>query len=159
MSGTINKGRILGICVTPQADDLTQTEFEALTYVPVANVVSIGETGNNENVVSQDYHGTIVTQKRKGIINAGDPTIELGYTPADLGYQALVTAAGTDFFYAVEMEMNDAPDASTTNTIKYNRGLVLGPVNSNGGVEDWDNRTFTLGLVQEQIEVAPEAII
>lgn len=158
MSGTINKGRVLGICITPQATDLNQTAFEALTYADVANVVNIGETGNNENVVSQDYHGTTVTQKAKGIINAGDPTIELGYTPTDTGYQALVEAAGTNFFYAVKMEMDDAPDASTTNTIKYNRGLVLGPVHTNGAVEDWDNRTFTLGLVQEQIEVAPEAI-
>ena len=158
MSGTINKGRKFSICTAPQSSELTQLEYEALAYVEAANVVNIGETGNNENVVSQDYHGTRVTQKSKGIINAGDPTVELGYTPTDQGYQELLAATGTDFFYATKMEMNDAPNALNTNTIKYNRGLVLGPTHSNGAVEDWDNRVFTLGLVQEQIEVAPELI-
>tara|TARA_R110000851_G_scaffold200201_9_gene351356 strand:- start:1434 stop:1904 length:471 start_codon:yes stop_codon:yes gene_type:complete len=156
MSGEINKGRKLFICETAQADDLTQTEYEALTWVEVANVVTIGETGSNVNVVSQDYHGTTVTQKRAGINNAGDPTVEVGYTPADVGQIALNGVANNGDYYASKMEMDDNP-GGTSDTIKYNRGLVLGPVHTNGGVEDWDNRTYTLGLVQLQIAVAPVA--
>lgn len=154
MSGTINKGRKLFICETEQADDLTQVEFEGLTWVEVANVVTIGETGSNVNVVSQDYHGTVVTQKKAGINNAGDPTVEVGYDATDLGQIAMNAVANDGAYYAIKMEMDDNPNG-TTDTIKYNRGLVLGPVHSNGGVEDWDNRTYTLGLVQAQIVVAP----
>lgn len=154
MSGVINKGRKFYVCETEQADDLNQTEFEALTWVEVGFVVSIGETGSNVNVVSQDYHGTTTTQKRAGINNAGDPTVEVGYAPEDLGQIALNGVANDGAYYAYKMEMNDNPNG-VTNTIKYNRGLVLGPVHSNGGVEDFDNRVYTLGLVQEQIEVAP----
>jgi hypothetical protein len=156
MSGVINKGRKFYVCETEQPSDLTKTGFEALTWVEVKYVVSIGETGSAVNVVSQDYHGTEVTQKRAGINNAGDPTVEVGYAPTDLGQIALNSVANDGAYYAFKMEMNDNPNG-TTNTIKYNRGLVLGPVHSNGGVEDFDNRVYTLGLVQLQLEVAPTA--
>lgn len=156
MSGDINKGRKLYFCETVQPDDLTQTAFEALTWVEVGFVVSIGETGSNVNVVSQDYHATTVTQKKSGINNAGDPAIEVGYSPTDAGQIAMNAVANNGAYYATKMEMDDNPTGST-DTIKYNRGLVLGPVHSNGGVEDFDNRIYTLGLVQGQIVVAPTA--
>ena len=157
MSGVINKGRKFYVCETPKPGIVDATEYAGLVWVEVGFVVTIGETGANANVVSQDYHGTTVTQKRSGIINAGDPTIECGYAPEDLGQIAMNAIANNGAYYAFKMEMNDNP-TGTTNTIKYNRGLVNGPVHSNGAVEDWDNRVYTLGLVQEQIEIAPTTI-
>lgn len=154
MSGVINKGRKLYVCAAEQPDDLTQLEYEGLTWVEVKYVVTIGETGANTNVVSQSYHGTTVLQKRAGITDAGDPTVELGYDAQDPGYQLLLAQANDGQYYASKMEMDDNPNG-VSGTVKYNRGLVLGPVHTNGGVEDFDNRTFTLGLVQEQIEVPP----
>lgn len=152
MSGKINKGRKLYFCETAQPDDLDQAAYEALTFVEVANVVNVGETGANTNVVSQDYWGTTVTQKQTGITNAGDPTVEVGVDLDNAGQSAMRTVANNGGYYAIKIEDPLMP-GQTTPVTKYNRGLVLGPVDSNGDVEGWNNQTFTLGLVQEQITV------
>lgn len=153
MSGKINKGRKVYFSPTAQASDLDQAGFEAIVdWVEVANVVTVGETGANTNVVSQDYWGTEVTQKQTGITNAGDPTIEVGRDLSDTGQDAMRTAANNGSYYAVKME-DKLLAGQTTPVTKYNRGLVLGPVDSNGDVEGWDNQTFTLALVQTQITV------
>ena len=152
MGGIINKGRRFFYCATAQPDDLTQAEYEALTFVEVGQVVTVGETGAAANVVSQDYWGTEVTQKRTGIINAGDPTVEVGEDLTDAGQNGMRTVANDGNFYAFKIE-NPLLAGQTTPTTYFNRGLVLGPVTNNGAVEDWSNHVFTLGLVQEQIIV------
>ena len=153
MSGKINKGRKVFISPTAQAATMDQAAFEAVNdWEEVANVVTVGETGANTNVVSQDYWGTTVTQKQTGITNAGDPTVEVGVDLDDVGQTAMRTVANNGGYYAVKIEDPLLPTQATPVT-KYNRGLVLGPVDSNGDVEGWNNQTFTLGLVQEQITV------
>lgn len=152
MAGKINKGRRFFFCETAQPDDLTQAEYEALTWVEVMQIVNVGETGSNANVVSQDYWGTTVTQKRTGIINAGDPTVEVGEDLNDAGQNAMRSIANDGNFYAFRVD-DLTLAGQTTPSRKYNRGLVLGPVTNNGAVEDWANHVFTLGLVQEQIAV------
>lgn len=156
MSGIINKGRKFFVCETEQPDDLTQVEFEALTWVEVGFVVTIGETGAAPNEVSQAYHATVNLQKQFGIIDAGSPTVEVGYAPTDVGQIAMNAIANVNANYAFKMEMADNPNG-TTNTIKYNRGRVGGPTHTNGGVEDFDNRMYVLALNQTQITVAPTA--
>lgn len=146
------------ICVTPQPDDLDQEDFEALTWVLVGQVGSVGETGLTTNIVTYDTLDTEVTQKAKGISNAGDPTVECARKYDDAGQIAMRAAAKTNFNYAFKLERNDAPDAETTNTIIYNRGLVTGPTRPNGRNEDFDLEVFTLGLQQDEIVVNPEAI-
>ena len=146
------------ICTTPQPDDLTQSEFEALSFVEVGNIGTMGETGVNENILSYDTYDTDVTQKAKGIANAGDPTLEVARVYNDAGQIAMRAAALTNFQYAFKREDADAPDASTTNTIIYMRGVVTGPVRPNGGPEDFIIESFTLGLNQREILVDPTAI-
>lgn len=153
MSGKINKGRKLFVCETAQPADLDQAGFEALTYVEVKNIVTVGETGANTNVVSQDYWGTTVTQKQTGVTNAGDPTVEVGQNLDDAGQNALRTVANNGGNYAYKIEDPLLPTQSTP-VIRYNRGIVLGPVDSNGDVEGWNNQTFTFGNNQEQITVS-----
>ncbi|MEL6098743.1 hypothetical protein AAGG42_22980, partial [Stenotrophomonas maltophilia] len=55
------------ICVTPKKADLTETEFAALTFVQEKKVGSIGERGNNTNIVQYDTRDTLVALKGKGI--------------------------------------------------------------------------------------------
>lgn len=153
MSGKINKGRKVYFSPTAQASDLNQAAFEAIVdWVEVGNVVTTGETGANTNVVSQDYWGTDVTQKQTGITNAGDPTIEVGQDLSDAGQTAMRNVANNGGYYAFKIEDKLLP-GETTPVTRYNRGLVLGPIDSNGDVEGWNNQTFTLGLVQTQITV------
>ena len=66
-----NKGRKVYICVTAQPTDLDQTGYEALIWTRVKHVGSVGESGTKTNINSYDELETDVTQKSKGISNAG----------------------------------------------------------------------------------------
>lgn len=153
MSGKTNKGRKFYFCETAQASDLDQAGFEALTWVEAENVVTVGASGANANVLSQSYWGTSVAQKQIGIIDAGDPTLEVGKDLSAAGQNSMRAKANDGNYYAFKIE-DPLLSGQTTPDISYNRGLILGPVTNNGAVEDWDNHVFTLGLVQEQILVA-----
>lgn len=150
-----NAGSKLYICTTPQPTDLDATAYAALTWVQVKGVGSVGETGNSQNIVNYDTWDTTVEQKGKGIINAGDPKIEVARDVADAGQTALRAAAQTNYNYAFRIERNDKPNSNVGSkpTYLYNRGLVCGPVTPNGRNEDFDLQIFTLALNQTQIEV------
>lgn len=152
MAGIVNKGRKFFVSTTAAPTVLDKSGYEGLTYKEVGCVVNLGETGSAANVLSQDCWGTDVTQKQVGIINAGDPTLEVGVDYDDEGQELLRDYANDGNYYAFKIE-NVTKAGEATPVIEYNRGLVLGPVSSNGGVEDWSNETFTLGLVQERIVV------
>lgn len=153
-----NKGRQFFVCATAQPDDLDQSEFEGLTWVKVAHVGNIGETGTSDNIVSYDELETDVTQKAKGLSNAGDPAIEVARNPTDAGQILMNTIAGTNLDYAFKVEDADAPSGGFTNTIYYMRGKVTGPSRPNGRAEDFILEVFTLALNQREIVVGPEAL-
>jgi len=154
-----NKDRKAYICTAPQPNVLDQAAFEALAWVEIGNVGAIGESGTQTNVVSYDELATDVTQKGKGISNAGDPTIECARNPTDPGQVALRAAAKTNFNYAFKFEDKDAPDADHTNSIYYNRGLVTGPTRPNGRNEDFILEVFTMALNQREIVVDPQSTV
>lgn len=152
-----NAGKKLYVCATPQANDLSQVAFEALTWVQVGGVGSHGETGTTTNILTYDTWDTDVAQKAKGISDAGSPDIEVARDPEDAGQVILRAAAATNFNYAFKIEGNDKPndDVDSRPTIRYNRGLVTGPREPNGRNEDFDLEVYTLGLQQRQITVDP----
>lgn len=157
-----NAGRklyIAGATSVPVAkpDVLDLAAFEAIaSWIEVGNVGSIGQTGTDTNMVSYDELSTDVTQKQKGISNAGDPEIEVARNPTDVGQIALRAAAATRYNYAFKIEDADAPEAGWSNTIYYNRGVVSGPFRPNGRNEDFILETFRLGLNQKEIVADPE---
>lgn len=150
-------GAKLYICATPQPADLTQSGFEALTWVQVKGVGSHGETGTTTNILTYDTWDTDVVQKAKGMSDAGSPEIEVARDATDPGQNILRAAAATNFNYAFKIVGTDAPTANATSTTRYNRGLVAGPREPNGRNEDFDLEMFTLGLQQKQIKVAATA--
>ena len=156
MAGTLS-GRKLFVCETPQPTELNQAQFEALTYVEVGDVGSIGETGTATNILTYDTLADEVSQKQKGLSNAGDPVIELARNPTDVGQIAIKAMALTKFKYAFKIEDADKPQASYTNTIRFQRGVVAGPTNPGGRVEDFILEMYTLGLEQVEIKVDPAA--
>jgi hypothetical protein len=129
---------------------LNQAGFEALTWVQVGGVGSIGETGISTNPISYNTLDTEVTDKAKGFSDAGNPDIECARDPADQG-QILMRAAGqpsdTDK-RAFKLIFQDG-------TIAYNRGLVGGPSRPGGDGEAFELEVYTLMLVQAEIVVDP----
>lgn len=152
-----NKGRRFFVCETPKPDDLNQGQFEALTWVEVGHVGMIGESGTATNILNYDELDTDVTQKQKGVSNAGDPDVEVARDYNDVGQVALRAMAATSFNYAFKVMDDDAPSAGYTNTTYYLRGVVVGPKRPNGRVEDFILELYTLGLNQKEIVVDPAA--
>ncbi len=151
-------GKKLFICVTPAPNDLTQAEFEAAAWVQVKKVGSVDTIGTDTNVVSYDTWDRDVTDKDKGMSNAGDPTVETKREATDVGQIAIRAAAKTKYKYPFKIEMSDAPDAGHSNTIVYNRGLVTGPTRPQGRNEDFELEVYKLGFVQLEICVDPIVI-
>lgn len=162
-----NKGRKFYVAVTapggttpaPQPTDLNQAQYEALNWLEVKNVGSIGESGTDTNLPTYDELATEVTQKQKGISNAGDPDVEVARNAADDGQKAMRAAAKTKFNYAFKTEDNDAPDANHTNSVYYNREVVTGPRRPNGRNEDFVLEVYKLGLNQIEIVVDPVSLV
>lgn len=144
------------VCATAQNDDLDQTAYEALTWVEVKGIGSRGEAGRNTNLVNYDTWDTEVTQKAKGVTDAGSPELELARIPDDAGQVILRTAAavGNNNNYAFKEVRADAPVGGTP-TILYNRGLVTGPKRPGGRNEDFDLEVFMLGFNQSELVVDP----
>lgn len=143
-----NSGSSVAICITPQNTHLDEEDFEALTYVPIANVGNLGERGANTNIVSYDTWDTQTTLKGKGITNAGDPQLEVAQDLADPGQIAVRAAAAArsdNYAFKVTRQNGD---------VQYFRGLVTGPTEPGGRNEDFVLNVFTLALNQIPLDVA-----
>lgn len=148
-----NSGKTIAISTTVQnadLDDHATLGFPGLTYTPIGNVGSIGPRGIDTNIVSYDTLDTEVTQKGKGITNAGDPEIEVARDPDDAGQIALRVAGATSNKdnYAFKIVDQDG-------TVHYNRGLVTGPNRPGGRNEDFELETYTLALNQPELTIDP----
>lgn len=153
--GNTNSGGKLHIAYTAGTPDTptvvntdqTLVNYEALTWREIKGVGSVGETGSNTNIVNYDTWDTTVTQKGAGVTNAGDPEIELARNASDPGQillRAAAAPANRQNNFALKIEHLDG-------TIKYNRGLILGPRHPNGRNEDFVLEIFQMACNQEQI--------
>lgn len=151
-----NAASKLYVCATAQNSDLNVAGFNALTWVEVKGLGNLGETGKSTNVLTYNTWGDSVSQKAKGLTDAGSPTVECARIPTDPG-QIILRAAGAvgnNNSYAFKILRADGV-VGGTGSIQYNRGLVTGPTRPNGQNEDFDLEVFTLALQQEEITVAP----
>lgn len=155
-----NAGSRLFVSSTYVADtDMAQADFEALTWVEINGLGNVGEMGVKTNLLNYDTWNTNVSQKSKGVSDAGTPTVECARRPSDAG-QIIMRAAGLPtnvLNYAFKMIRNDAITVGGVGTIIYNRGLVVGPTRPMGKNEDFDLEVYTLGLQQMEVVVDPTA--
>lgn len=146
------------VCATPQNLILDQSAYEALSWVEVGGVGSLGETGKNTNILSYNTWGDDVIQKAKGLTDAGTVDLEVARNPTDAGQVILRAAAavGNNNNYAFKIVRADGA-VGATGTVIYNRGLVGGPKRPNGRNEDFDLEMFMLGFQQVELVVNPSA--
>ena len=130
------------ISTTAQNADLDQLGFAGLTYTTVTATGSAGDWSTTDNIINYDTLDEDVTQKQKGVKNAGDPQIECAYIANDPGQLAMVAAAAAVDAYAFRLTLANGD-------IWYARGIVGGGgLGGGGGREDFVVRQFTIGLVQ-----------
>lgn len=149
------KGTTLWVCATPQNDDLTQSQYAALVWVQVGKVGNRGDWGANSNMPSYDTLDEAVTQKQKGVANAGDPNIEVASVATDAG-QVIMRSFGDPLNannMAIKKVWNDKPSGGTAGTTFYSRGVVSGPMYPGGGSDDFVLERYVVGLNQLPIRV------
>lgn len=146
------------VCDTPQNTDLTEADYKLLNWTLIKGVGNLGETGKSTNVLTYNTWDTTVSDKAKGVTDAGSPTLEVARDPNDPGQEILrkAGAVGNNNRYAIRVVRADG-ELGGTGTVIYNRGIVTGPTRPNGGNEDFDLEVFTLGFVQEEIITPPTA--
>jgi len=151
-----NAASKLYVCSAPQNSNLSQGDYEALDWTLISSVGDRGETGRSTNIVTYDTWDDTVTQKGKGLTDAGSPTLEVARIPTDAGQIILNAGAavGNNNSYAFKEVRSDGA-IGETGTVIYNRGLITGPTRPGGRNEDFDLEIFTLGLVQEELVVNP----
>lgn len=128
---------------------LDSTGFAALTWLDVGGVGSLPELGSTTNVLSYDTLDTTVTQKAAGVTDGGGGDIEIARNATDNGQIAMRTAGLT-----ANNHKNYAFKITHANgDVQYNAGLLFGPRQPGGRVEDFVLEIFTFAANQEQVVV------
>lgn len=127
-----------------------QVGFEALTFTDVAEVTDMGEYGPTYEVVTHNPLSTRRTVKRKGTVNDGAMTLQLGRDPSDAG-QALMIAgvdgANRDVVYSHKVTLQDG-------TVQYFTGQIYGYTTNISSINTITSASTTVELDNEIIEVA-----
>lgn len=160
MADEIYLGEEWYISTTAQNSDLTQVQFEALTWERVNQVVTGPATGEETNFVSQVYTADGRARFKKGIVSGVSSNFTVGYDAEDDGQALLYAASRSRSAYAFKHVLTDSPnEATTTNTIEYFRALVGARNREPGEVAGYVNHIYTVQITdQEPVVVAPEAI-
>lgn len=155
-----HKGRRIWVSSTAVGDeDINQAAFEALNWVEIGDAGMIGDIGSNSNIINYDTLNTDVSQKQKGVTNAGDPQLEVARDYDDPGQMLMRAYADTKYNYGFKIQNDDAPSENFVGSIIYLRGMVASAVNVGGRVDDFDLETYNIALNQRPLRINPEALV
>lgn len=145
-------GSVVSLGTTKAA--AVQADFESDTYVPIAEVESIGEFGDQNAVVNFTALANSRVRKRKGSADAGSVAIVVGKDPTDPGQLALNAAQKTKFEYNLKIELADKSGAAgSKNTIFYLRVIVMSNRNNPGNNDNIVRVTYNCEINAAPIEV------
>ena len=133
---------------TPQAvpADLDAVAYAALNWTDVGSCGSVGDWLTTDNIINYDTVDDNVTNKQKGVKDAGSPDVECAYIPDDAGQIAMLAASKLTSNFGFRLTLSNGD-------ILYSRGVVGGGgIGGGGGREDFVTRQFSLGLNQEPVE-------
>ena len=156
--GTLVKGMTVEVCVTPQPNDLTQLEFEALGYIEVCcpqNAPSFSE----EAEIVEEFCISGEAVVGVGAASGSESEMTVFYNADCVGQDIIRNAFGGSTILAFRKVYNDSPNpATTTNTTIYARAMISSWAESGDSANDFITNSFTLKLVQPPILVKPTAI-
>lgn len=150
---------VVSICETPSADrTINAAAYEALTFEPIANVVTVPAFSVTEESQTRQYVDQLGIHL-KGAKMGATTEIVVGRNSSDDGYNALVTASKTSAWYPMKIEYADSPNpVTTTNTVEYALVLIMRGALPGGGANDDVIETYPLMVQSDPVIVAPEAI-
>ena len=131
--------------------DLPTTEDEAgygaLTFVDVGEVTNIPEYGGAYQLVTHEPLATRSVVKRKGSLNNGSITLQIGKDIEDAGQALLKAAYGEDETYSFEVTLQDG-------TTQYFQGQVFSYTTNVGNSNQITGIGCQIEIDTEIIEVA-----
>jgi hypothetical protein len=150
---------VVSICTTPTADRTTNAAgFEAMTFVDIANVVTVPAFSVTEEMQTRQYVDQLGIHLKGAKLGASTELV-VGRDTSDSGYTALVAASKTSAWYPMKIELADSPNASTTtNTVEYALVLIGRGSLPGGGANDDVIETYPLMIQSDPVIVPPEAI-
>ncbi|NBB81543.1 MAG: hypothetical protein GVY36_19240 [Verrucomicrobia bacterium] len=129
----------------PQANDLADSEFAALTWVQVPNLGTHGDTGVDQNMVGYSTWDNVLNPQQKGEATGAQPEVEfLDETSTGMTAMKAAASVSDQNNYAFKVEWSDGK-------IEYNRGLVGAPSYPKGANEDFRRVSFPLAFNQEPV--------
>ncbi|MDH0113385.1 hypothetical protein N7379_02755 [Rhizobium pusense] len=157
MSLTTAAGTVVSIGTADTATTLV--EFQADTYVPIANISDVGEAGSEAEIVVGRFVDQTYARKIKGSRDNGNMELTVARDSSDPGYQALSAAEKTDGIYNFVVELSDKPSAgaSPKNSKFYFAAIVASARNSFGEADNIVSTTFSLAISGAIFEVAASA--
>jgi len=126
-----------------------QAGFAALTFTDVAEVTDMGEYGASFEVVSHNPLAARRTVKRKGTVNDGAMSLQLGRDPSDAGQAILIAGvdgAGIDVVHSHKVTLQDG-------TIQYFTGQIYSYTTNVGSANQIVSAAATVELDNKIIEV------
>lgn len=133
-------------------------DFEALSWTEIEPVQSLGEFGDNSQVVTFAALKDGRMRKSKGTSDAGDLNVVVGANARDPGQIAALAASKTKFSYAVKVVEADAPDANDTDTTSYFLAKVMSFRKNVGEANSIVTRTLVLAIDTEIFEDPSAAV-
>lgn len=129
--------------------------YAALTWVEIGDVESIGEFGDEAQIITAATLQDSRVFKGKGPKDAGTMPITVLDRPDDTGQLQLVTAEASNANYAFKVELPNKLSSGGTNQLEYFTGLVSSKRQNIGNTSNIVRRTFNVAINSEITEVAP----
>jgi len=127
-----------------------ETGYSALTYTTVGEITNIPEYGGAYSLVTHEPLGNRSVVKRKGTVNHGSLTLQIGKDIDDAGQALLKTAYGEDEVYSFEITLQDG-------TKQYSTGMVFSYTTNVGNSNQITGIGCQIEFDTEIIEVAASA--
>jgi Phage tail tube protein, TTP len=132
------RGTTFGISTTVPASTVdTAGEFAALTYTTVGGMRTLGEFGDESQLVKFEVIGDGRTRQLAGSKDAGVLECLCAYDAADAGQLAMIAAFDAGNEYAFKVSPNDG---ASTDSIWY----FIGPVTSKRVVAGENNSVLSI---------------
>lgn len=145
-------------CATanPTADSVS--EYAGLTWVELTGVETIGEFGDNAQLVTFQLLAEGRTRKLKGAKDAGDIQVVCAHDPLSTSQAAMKGFAGTPYTYAFKVLAADAADGNDTDSAFYFQGKVMSAPFNPGDANTPARRTYNVAIDTEVLEDLGEAV-
>ena len=141
----------------PQNEDLTATEFAALTYVDICCPQSLPEFGQETEFLSEHcISGEEITGV--GVSTGMETEVPYFYQADCAGQTFLRENVGGHNAYAMRKVYPDGVAGVTTATTIYTRVKIGGWSDGGGDVDGFHTFTSSLKMAQDPVFVAPAAV-